>query len=195
MSDHEFITDSIETSPFREEEYQEALACIEKGEYDRAIQILDELAGSASRDFRLRYARAVALISSGQYRRAGTDLVFAVALDRSFLPAYRHLGYVLLSMGREEGAIRILEMALKLDPAFIDAWTLLADVQMDLGENEKALEAIDRALALEPSNPEAHCKLAMYYLSRGDMQGLRAEYEVLREMEPDMAAQIAELLC
>jgi tetratricopeptide (TPR) repeat protein len=178
----------------RETQYREALDCIESHEYVRAIAILDTLAGTASRDPRIRYARAVALLSTGQYRSAGTDLAFTVVLDRSFLPAYRHLGYVLLSMAREEQAIRVLEMALDLDPAFADAWCVLADVYMDLGENEKALAAIDRALELRPDDAEPHCKLAMYHLSRGDMKGLQAEYEVLREMEPSVAAQIAELL-
>ncbi|MBN1928986.1 MAG: tetratricopeptide repeat protein [Chlorobiaceae bacterium] len=181
-------------SAAREAKYREALDHIEAGEYQQAIGLLDLLAGPASRDSRIRYARAVALLSTGQYRQAGTDLAFTVALDRGFLPAYRHLGYVLLSMGREEAAIRVLKRALELDPAFVDAWCVLADVYMDLGESGKALEALDRALELEPRNVEAHCKLAMYYLSRGDMRALRAEYELLREMEPDVAAQIAELL-
>lgn len=174
--------------------YREALDCIDRGAYDEAMQLLDKLAGSACRDPRVRYARAVALLSTGQFRQAGTDLAFAIALDRSFLPAWRHFGYVLLTMGKEESALKILEKALQLDPGYVDAWCLVADVHMDLGEHDKALAAIDKALALEPGSPEAHCKRAMYYMSRGDIRGLRAEYELLRELEPDMAAQIAELI-
>lgn len=177
-----------------EEQYREALAHIEAGEYQQAIALLNPLAGAASRDSRIRYARAVALLSTGQYRQAGTDLAFTVALDPGFLQAYRHLGYVLLLMSKEAAAIKVLQKALQLDPAFVDAWCVLADVYMDLGENDKAFEALDKALGLEPQHTEAHCKLAMYYLSRGDMKGLRSEYELLREMEPDVAAQIAELL-
>lgn len=174
--------------------YREALECIDRGAYEEALRLLDTLAGSACRDPRVRYARAVALLSTGQFRQAGTDLAFTVALDRSFLQAYQHLGYVLLSMGKEENALKVLERALQLDPGFVEAWCLMADVHMDLGEHDKAVEAIDKALALEPASPEAHCKLAMYYMSRGDIGGLRREYELLRELEPGMAAQIAELL-
>ncbi|HHE33241.1 MAG TPA: tetratricopeptide repeat protein [Chlorobaculum parvum] len=178
----------------REEQYQEALKNIEAGEFQQAIELLDPLAGLASREPRIRYARAVALLSTGQYRQAGTDLVFTVALDPEFLQAYRHLGYVLLSIAKKEAAIKVLKKALALDPAFVDAWCVLADVYMDLGENDNALEALDKALELQPRNTEVHCKLAMYYLSRGDIKGLRGEYELLKEMEPDVAAQIAELL-
>jgi predicted Zn-dependent protease len=178
----------------REPQYREALDCIDNQEYGKAITLLDELAGSASRDPRIRYARAVALLSNGEYRRAGTDLVFTVALDRSQLQAYRHLGFVLLTMGKEKAAIKVLKEALRRDPAFVEAWCVLADVHMDLGEHDHALDALDKAHALQPGNVEVHCKLAMYYMSRGDMQGLRAEYELLRELEPDVAAQIAELL-
>lgn len=175
-------------------EYQLAIACIGEGEYPKALQILDELAGPSSRDARIRYARAVAYLSIGEYRKAGTDLAFAVVLDRTFLPAYRHLGFVLLTMGKELAAIRVLKAAIAIDPDFSDAWCVLGDVYLDLGEADKALEAFVRALDLDPRNPEPHCKLAMYYVSRGDMKGLRAEYEVLRELEPAMASRIAELL-
>jgi tetratricopeptide (TPR) repeat protein len=177
-----------------EAEYGRALAHIDAGEFPEALRILDRIAGPACRDARIRYARAVSLLSNGEYRKAGTDLVFAVALDRSFLPAWRHLGFVLLTMGRELAAIRVLKAALAIDPAFADAWCVLGDVYLDLGEGDKALDAFERALDLDPRNPEPHCKLAMYHLSRGDMRGLRREYEELRELEPDMAARIAELL-
>lgn len=180
--------------PRREAEYRLALECIGEGEYPKALQLLDNLAGPASRDARIRYARAVAYLSTGEYRKAGTDLVFAVALDRSFLPAYRHLGFVLLTMGKELAAIRVLKSAIELDPAYADAWCVLGDVYLDLGEADKALDAFERALELDPRNPEPHCKLAMYYVARGDMRGLREEYEVLCELEPAVAAQIADLL-
>ncbi|NTV03028.1 MAG: tetratricopeptide repeat protein [Chlorobiaceae bacterium] len=175
-------------------DYRQALDFIDAGEIRKALGILDTLAGSASRDARIRYARGVALLANGEYRKAGTDLAFAVALDSSFLPAYRHLGFVLLTMGKELAAIRVLKAAIALDRGFIDAWCVLGDVYLDLGEADKALEAFETALELEPGNPEPHCKLAMYHLSRGDMRGLRREYEVLRELDPCMAGQIAELL-
>jgi tetratricopeptide (TPR) repeat protein len=185
---------ATETLSDRESSYRKALDCIENREYSSAVSLLDELAGAACREPKVRYARAVALLSNGEYRRAGTDLVFTVALDSSQLHAYRHLGFVLLTMGKEKAAIKVLKEVLRRDPAFVEAWCVLGDVYMDLGEHDNALEALDKAYALQPDNVEVHCKLAMYYMSRGNMRGLRAEYEVLRELEPDVAAQIAELL-
>ncbi|NTU68481.1 MAG: tetratricopeptide repeat protein [Chlorobiaceae bacterium] len=175
-------------------DYRQALVFIGEGRMAQAIEILDALAGPASRDARIRYARAVALLSNGEYQKAGTDLVFAVALDPAFMPAYRHLGFVLLTMGKELAAIKVLKAAIAIDRGFVDAWCVLGDVYLDLGEAEKALDAFETALSLEPGNPEPHCKLAMYHLSKGDMHGLRREYEVLRELDPCMAGQIAELL-
>lgn len=178
----------------RENRYQEALELIGSAEYSKALDILDELAGPASRDPRIRYARAVAYLSTGEYRKAGTDLLFAIVLDPAFLPAYSHLGFVQLTMGREDAALRTLRTVLKIDPGFADAWCVLGDVHMDLGEHEQALEAFETALRLVPGNPEPHCKLAMYYLSRGDMTGLREQYELLKELDPSVADQISELL-
>lgn len=180
--------------PEHDDGYRLALGHIERQEFEKALAILDPLAGPSCRDPRLRYARAVALLSIGEFRRAGTDLVFTIALNPAFLPAYRHLGFVLLTMAREEQAVKVLEKALAIDPAYTDAWCVLGDVWLDLVEPEKAKAAFDRALELEPGMAEPHCKLAMYYLSRGDMRGLRAEYEILKELDPGLAAQIAELL-
>jgi Tfp pilus assembly protein PilF len=180
--------------PVSECDYQQSLDCICGGDYPKSLEILDTLAGPASRDARIRYARAVAYLSTGEFRKAGTDLVFTIAIDRSFLPAYRHLGFVFLSLGKEEAAVKVLKAAIDMEPRFAEAWCVLGDVYMELGEPENAKEALDTALGLEPDNPEPHCKLAMYYLSRGDMKGLRHEYEVLRDLDHDMAAQISELL-
>jgi tetratricopeptide (TPR) repeat protein len=174
--------------------YDLAVSHMDAGEFPEALRLLDEISGDACRDARVRYARAAALLSTGQYQKAGTDLVFCIALDRTFLPAYSHLGFVLLTAGKELSAIRVLREAIAIDPGYVEGWCVLGDVYLDLGEADKALDAFETALRLDPGNPEPHCKLAMYYLSRGDMRGLRCECEFLRELDPAMAAQIEELL-
>jgi tetratricopeptide (TPR) repeat protein len=174
--------------------YREALDCIEKQQFEEALAILEQLASESPREARVLYARAVANLSTGEFRKAGTDLLRTIAINRNFLPAYKHLGFVQLTMGKEDSAIRTLKKALALDPGFAGAYSVLGDVYMDCGEHEKALEAFNKALELEPDHAEPHCKLAMYYLSRGDMKGLRREYDILRHLDTFMAEQIANLL-
>ncbi len=183
-----------ESGAVYEQEYRATLDRITAGEYAEAGAVLDRLAGGACRDARVRYARAVVSLSVGEYRKAGTDLAFAIALDPTFLPAYRHYGFVLLTMGREAAAVSVLRRAVGIDPGYVDAWCVLGDVYMDLCEPEHAREALETASGLEPENPEVHCKLAMFYLSRGDMGGLRREYELLRALDHEMADQVGALL-
>jgi tetratricopeptide (TPR) repeat protein len=174
-------------------QYQMALDCIDRQAYNEALELLDPLVMNSANP-RIRYARAVVYLSTGEYRKAGSDLLRTIARDRRFLPAFLHLGYVQLTLGRTELAVTTLEAALAIDPCFVDALCVLGEVWLDLGESVKAKEAFDKALTLEPSNPEPHRKIAMYCLSKGDMQGLRDAYEVLLELDADLASQIAELL-
>ena len=67
----------------------------------------------------------------------------------------------------------------------------IAKPKRELSQKQK--EAFEKAIELEPENPEAHCKMAMYYLSRGDMKGLKKEYEHLKTLDAALAEQIGTL--
>ncbi|ABB23616.1 tetratricopeptide repeat protein [Pelodictyon luteolum] len=173
--------------------YAEALRCMEQQENERARVLLDQLLLEDYRDPKVRYASAMAHIALAAYRKAGCELLRSIVLDRSFVPAWRHLGFVQLTLGKEEEALKTLRHALELDPAYAETWCVLGDVHLDLGEYDEARVAFDHALELEPDNPEPHRKLAMFHVSRGDMKSLRAEYELLKTLDADMAAQIGSL--
>jgi len=173
--------------------YAEALRCMEQQENERARVLLDQLLLEDYRDPKVRYASAMAHIALGTYRKAGCELLRSIVLDRSFVPAWRHLGFVQLTLGKEDEALKTLRHALELDPAYAETWCVLGDVHLDLGEYEEARVAFDHALELDPDNPEPHRKLAMFHVSRGDMKSLRAEYELLKTLDADMAAQIGSL--
>lgn len=173
--------------------YDEALLHIERQENERALELLDGLLHDEPRDARFRYARAMAHIAMGTYRKAGCDLLRTVVLDPVFVPGWSHLGFVQLTLGKEEAALKTLGRALELDPDSAETWCVLGDVQLDLGEYDEALKAFRRALELEPGSPEPHRKMAMYHVSRGDMKALRGEYEQLKTLDADMAAQIGNL--
>jgi Tfp pilus assembly protein PilF len=70
---------------------------------------------------------------------------------------------------------------------------VLGDVYLDTGEPGKAKDAFEKAYELDPQGAEPHCKLAMYYVSQGDIKGLKKEYDILKDLDPSMAAQIETL--
>lgn len=187
------MNDTPTTSSPSQNRYNEALGCLERQENERALVLLDSLLSEEPREARYRYARAMAHIAMGAYRKAGCDLLRSVVLDGSFVPAWSHLGFVQLTLGKEEAALKTLGRALELDPDSAETWCVLGDVQLDLGEYDEALKAFGRALEIEPDSPEPHRKMAMYHVSRGDMKALKTEYELLKRLDPYMAAQIGSL--
>jgi len=89
--------------------------------------------------------------------------------------------------------LKTLKRALEIDPDYVEIYCVLGDAYLDLGEYDKAKEAFEKALDLEPENAEAHSKSAMYYLARGDMKGLKREYELLKTLDAALAEQIGSL--
>ena len=158
-----------------------------------ALELLDRCIALRRRDPEILYARAVTNLSMGAYRKAACDLMKTIVLDRGFMQAYKHLGFVQFTLGKEEAALKTLKKALEIDPDYADIYCVLGDTYLDLGEFELAREAFEKALDLEPDNPEPHSKLAMYYLARGDMKWLKREYELLKTLDAALAEQIGSL--
>jgi Tfp pilus assembly protein PilF len=194
VNDIEKLEAELRESPGnRQKQYELALCYLQHGRNSQALQLLDGMLQEFNRDARTFYARAVAYLSMNDYRKAGCDFLRTIALDRDFLDAYRHLGFIQLTLGKEEAARKTLKAALEKNPLDAGLYCILGDVYLDTGELEKAREAFEKALELDPCSAEPHCKLAMYHVSRGDMKGLKKEYEILKDLDADMASQIESL--
>ncbi len=173
--------------------YKLALIALEQQRNSGALELLDCCIEARPRDPAVLYARAVTNISMGDYRKAACDLLKTIVIDRTLLHAWKQLGFVQFMLGKEEDAIKTLKKGLEIDPRYADIYCVLGDIYIDRCEHDKAKEAFDKALELEPDNPEPHSKLAMYFLARGDMKGLRREYELLKTVDAELAEQIGTL--
>jgi Tfp pilus assembly protein PilF len=170
-----------------------ALAYIDLQRNAEAVELLDRCIQDRSRDAAALYARAVAYLSLNDYRKAGNDFLRVLVLEPDNVDAHRHLGVIQLMLGKEEAAMKTIRKALAIDPDCADLYCVLGDVHLDLCEYDQAKEAFDKAVELAPDQAEPHCKIAMYYLSRGDMKGLKREYELLKTLDASMAEQIGSL--
>jgi tetratricopeptide (TPR) repeat protein len=174
-------------------EYELALTLIEQQRNSEALELLDCCINTMRRDPAVLYARAVTNIAMGNYRKAACDLLKTIAIDRTFLHAYKQLGFVQFMLGKDEAAMKTLKSGLEIDPKYTEIYCVLGDIYIDLGEFDQAREAFEKALDLEPDKPEPHSKLAMYYVARGDMKGLKREYEILKTLDTALAEQIGTL--
>ncbi|NTU98371.1 MAG: tetratricopeptide repeat protein [Chlorobiaceae bacterium] len=166
------------------------IACQRNAE---AVELLDSCIALRPRHAAALYARAVANLSLNNYRKAGNDFLRVIVLDPRNVDAYRHLGFVQHTLGKEDAARKTIRKALAVDPDCAGLYCVLGDVHLDLCEFDAAKAAFDKALELAPDHAEPHCKIAMYYLSRGDMKGLKREYELLKSLDASMAEQIGSL--
>jgi len=175
------------------EQYQKALIALQQQRHSEALELLNGCLEEQRHNPAALYARAVTGISMGSYRKAACDLMKTIALDRTFLEAYKQLGFVQFMLGKEEAALKTLAKGLEIDPDYTELYCVQGDIYIDLGEFDRAKDAFEKALELEPEKPEPHSKMAMYYLARGDMKALQREYELLKTLDPSLAEQIGTL--
>ncbi len=174
-------------------EYELALTLLEQQRNSEALELLDRCIDAKRRDPEILYARAVTHISLGGYRKAACDLLKTIAMDRTLLHAWKQLGFVQFMLGKEEAALKTLKKGLEIDPHYAPIYCVMGDIYIDRAQFSEAKEAFEKALELEPDQGEPHSKLAMYYVARGDMKGLKREYEILKTLDASLAEQIGTL--
>ncbi|MBN1279524.1 MAG: tetratricopeptide repeat protein, partial [Chlorobiaceae bacterium] len=79
-------------------QYDLALCYLRHERNSQALELLDGMLRTHKRDPRAFYARAVVYLSMNNYSKAGCDFLRTIALDRDFLDAYKHLGFIQLTL-------------------------------------------------------------------------------------------------
>ena len=63
-----------------------------------------------------------------------------------------------------------------------------------MGNNRDAIKEFQQAANLDPKSGEPHYALAMVYLSMGDRKSIEKEQLILKDLNPDLAKRVADLL-
>jgi tetratricopeptide (TPR) repeat protein len=75
----------------------------------------------------------------------------AIALDSTYLPAWRSLAVIAMKERRLEDARKILGRELSIDPKYPDAVARMGQVLNALGESERAIPYLERAVPSDPT--------------------------------------------
>ncbi len=94
--------------------------------------------------------QGITAIEAGDFARAETVLLGAVAEDAADPQAAFYLGVAQAGLGKNEEAVSSLQRALKLQPVFQEASLNLSALLLDAGEEAEALRVVDAALAADP---------------------------------------------
>src|SRR5215831_4178741 len=98
-------------------QYGEAVNLVQRGEFDRAIAILQQIVDRAPNDLKAHNLMGIALSGAGRGREASEQFKKVLELDPAFVPALKNLGVQEITLGQTREAELHLSQALKLAPA------------------------------------------------------------------------------
>lgn len=117
-----------------------------------------------------------------------------VKVDSDNLEAYRFLAGYYMDSGRSEEAAEALRQVVRLDPNDPAAQTMLGDAYWNCGCYEKAMMAYKQAMKMQLNNPYIHYQVGQAYLKMGDKDSALEEYEILKDLDKELADRLAALI-
>ena len=126
--------------------------------------------------------RQLRSVETGNLQDAQSEVELASLLD-PFSPAPLVFeAYLELRQGRREAAVGAFREAIDREPHNSENRVALGDLQrQQLGDPEAAAESYLEALKHNPYSAAAISRLGYALLNAGDLEGARAQYELLRE--------------
>ena len=124
------------------------------------------------------YAKGQVLRAQSRCREAIPEFERAIALDRSRVPAYAHVGWCKFLLGSVEEAIPYFEQAIRLSPygPGIAPWYgRLGVMQLLQGNTDTAMGWLEKANSENAGLAFVHAYLAAGYALKGEIERARAE--------------------
>jgi len=159
----------------------------------RAERLATQALAASPNSAPAHYAKGQVLRAQSRCREAIPEFERAIALDRSRVPAYAHLGWCRFLTGSPEEAIKYLEEALRLSPygPGVAPWYgRVGIIQLLQGHTDEAIVWLERAESENARLPVVHAYLAAAYALKGDLERARpqlAEAKSLNGMYSSLA--------
>lgn len=134
---------------------QQGVADISKGNYKRALPVMNTALEREPRNPGLYYNRGMCHAGLKQYARAIEDFQKAIELEPSFVRAYSNLAWTYFSMGDQERALGELQRALQETGESAQIYYNLGLIHAKNGDYDRAVEDYSRAVELRPTMAEA----------------------------------------
>jgi tetratricopeptide (TPR) repeat protein len=155
-----------------------------KGEFDKAIEIWNEMLSRDPSNLDVMVSMANALIQKGDLDRAYTVLRDAVKQDPGHLPSQNMLALYHINVGHLDEATRISAQVIARDPKNAEAYFNLGVVYDLQGRYDQALPAFQRSVELRGDFDQARINLGNAYLRKGNLAQARAQFEKALEINP-----------
>lgn len=147
---------------------QQGIAAIERGQWERAEDLLAEAVETCPVDADARRHYAEALWHQGARERAVDELEEAARLTADDPQLHILLADRRLAIGHVELARQSAQHAVDLDPRLADAWAIRGRVRWACGQPDRALADYHRALGLAPHDRAILLETAELYRELGE---------------------------
>jgi tetratricopeptide (TPR) repeat protein len=144
----------------------------------RAEQLAGQTLAAAPNSALAHYSRGQVLRAQSRFKEAIPEYETAIALDRSRVPAYAHVGWCKFLTGSIDEAIPYFEQAIRLSPygPGIAPWYgRMGVMQLLQSHPDKAIASLERARNENARLPFVHAYLAAAYALKGESERASAE--------------------
>jgi tetratricopeptide (TPR) repeat protein/S1-C subfamily serine protease len=135
---------------------------LQLGQYNNAINSIDEAIKLEPKDVLLIYAKAAIFILNKQYKRA-IDISNSLIDEKSGAVAYIIRGTAKLQLGDKTGAVSDLDLVIGMNPNFTMAYVMRGAAKYISGDKTGAISDFDRAIIIDNNNYATY----YYYYLRG----------------------------
>lgn len=135
--------------------FDAALACFEKGQYERAEALIREFLGKYPRSSRGCMELGLTLAAQKKYQEAASAFTKALSIDPLDAVSSLNLGNITMMRGDKIGALKLYEQSLKAEEQQPEAHLNAALIMKDMpGKASEACKHLRRFLELAPDDPE-----------------------------------------
>jgi tetratricopeptide (TPR) repeat protein/TolB-like protein len=178
----EFLAKAVKYSDhasWKEKRYIHAQAAFVSGDYDRAIEEIEELLDRYPDDKRAYLQLGLYSSEVRQYERAIQAYTRATEIDPLYKMAYNLLAYVHNSAGNHEKSIEAINKYIVLAPDEANPYDTRGDLYAYNGDLDRAIESYLKTFEIKPDF--APSKLGRMYLFKRDYEGAERYFQYLCE--------------
>ncbi|MCI0603473.1 tetratricopeptide repeat protein, partial [bacterium] len=125
----------------------------------------------------------------GRWEEAVTHHKKAIAMNPGYLKFY-NLGIAYGKMGNYKEAIEAFQSSIRWKPDYAESYYNLGVAYYKLMHWPDAIENLKLAVQKHPNHARAHLALGLAYLAKGERILARKQYEILRELDPELAKKM-----
>ncbi|MEN9704970.1 MAG: hypothetical protein RLZZ393_849 [Pseudomonadota bacterium] len=148
--------------------FNQAIAHMQQGEWQKAEPFLDALAETAIDNPNVLVNLGICEANLNRPGVAIALLSYACALAPDDAGPLVNLGATFIGGIHRDVKRRALIRAAEIDPKHADAWGNLSGTYVQDGDPDPGIEAAQRCVALEPDHASAHNNLGLLYLEKGE---------------------------